>query len=300
MTAIRAAQPLEASSLPKEPFASLCHDYINGLCRRGDRCPRPHHLCEPTDSSSQISSHASYLPTTNILKDQARRTVHENIGFEDDGPGLLSTHGPRHNNDHINIRDIQILPTADEILSLRRPYMPKKDKYNYTIGGVARLIDLHFRHLRYDNTEPIIDICYHACQYLTRTSPDSISSDYDGHMQTPRGLQYSLFHSVNLFETQFREARGVSFRISYACPPGLRGNKLHKSTCLQEGMLAALIGIDPSVSTLSISFVEVLRRESTMAMSQRNGNDLRGKLSLLWPNTYSDSRSIMPRHTRRS
>ena len=35
--------------------------------------------------------------------------------FENDGPGTRSAKGPRHNNDRVDIMDIQILPTTDEV-----------------------------------------------------------------------------------------------------------------------------------------------------------------------------------------
>jgi hypothetical protein len=46
--------------------------------------------------------------------------------FDNDDPGYLSINGPQHDNDHVNIQDIEILPTTDEILAVNRPpWMPK-------------------------------------------------------------------------------------------------------------------------------------------------------------------------------
>jgi len=39
-------------------------------------------------------------------------------------PGMLFEQGPRHDNDHENIRDIKILPTAEKIQSHRLKYLP--------------------------------------------------------------------------------------------------------------------------------------------------------------------------------
>lgn len=276
MAGIRAAEPLNTSSLPQEPLSSLCPDYINGFCRRGDHCPLSHLLCELNPSSSQTSPNVLQQRRDNVLSNEPRRTLHDRVDFETDGPGQLSAFGPRHDNDDAYIQNIRILPTTDEILSLRRPYMPQKDGYSHAHNGVARLVDLNFRHLRYDSTEPIIDVCYHASQFLTTTPSNLQSLNYDDRMQTPRNIGYSLFRDVEIFEIQFREARGLSVRVSFSCPEGLRGNKMHKSTCLEEGMLAALVGFDQVGATVSVCFMEVLRRESTMAMKQRNGNELKG------------------------
>ena len=276
MAGIRAAEPVNASTLPRAPLSSLCPDYISGFCRRGDHCPFSHLLCQLDPTSSQTLRQVIQQRQDNVLSNGPRRTLHDRADFDTDGPGHLSEFGPRHDNDDAYIQNIQILPTMNEILSLRRPYMPEKDGYSHAQGGVARLVDLNFRHLRYDSTEPIIDVCYHASQFLITMPSNLESSNYDDRMQTPRNRQYSLFRDVKIFEVQFREWKGLSFRVSFSCPEGLRGNKMHKSTCLEEGMLAALVGFDQVGATVSVCFMEVLRRESTMAMKQRNGNELRG------------------------
>ena len=276
MAQIRAAEPLDETSLPEKPLASLCFDYVNGFCRRGDLCPRPHLLCRIEPSSSQSASHIVPCQSSNTLSSEPRRTAHDRAGFETDGPGHLSAYGPRHDNDHVNIQDIQILPTTDEILALRRPYMPEKDQYSEVHCGLRRVTDHQFRHLRYDNIEPVIDVCYHACQCLTGKSEGVKPSAEDDRMLTPKGVRYSLFCDVSIFETSFHATKGLSVRVSFSCPEGLRGNKMHKSTCLEEGMLTALIGYDDVASTVFVCFMEVLRRESTLAMKQRTGNESRG------------------------
>lgn len=276
MTDIRAAEPLDVSSLPCKPFSALCPDYVSGFCRQGDQCSRLHLLCEVQPTLPKSPCRAFPYQRSNVLNAEPRRTQHDNVGLESDGPGHLSAYGPRHDNDHVDIQDIQILPTADEILASRRPYMPEKDQYSHLHVGLARSADLHFRHLRYDNTESLIDVCYHACQCLTATPAGPEPAVYEDRMQTPRGIQYSLFRNIDIFEVSFHATKGLSFRVSFSCPEGLRGNRMHKSTCLEEGMLAALIGYNDIASEISVCFMEVVRRESTMAMKQRNGNELRG------------------------
>ena len=276
MADIKAAEPLNASSLPRQPLSSLCRDFVDGFCRRGDQCNLSHLICEYHSVEQPTSSHISHHPRSNVLSSEPRRTLHAKVEFDTDGPGHLSAFGPRHDNDHASIHNVQTLPTTDEVLSLRRPYMPEKDGNSRGLGGVQRLVDLNFRHLRYDNTEPIIDVCYHAIQYLSAVGSVDGSPDYDDRMQTQRNIEYSLFRDVEIFEAQFREGKGLSIRVSFACPEGLRGKKMNKSTCLEEGMLTALIGFDQLEGTVSVCFLEVLRRESTMAMKQRNGNELRG------------------------
>ncbi|RHZ77870.1 hypothetical protein Glove_169g29 [Diversispora epigaea] len=70
-----------------------------------------------------------------------------------DPPGELSVHGPRHNNDFAEISKISIIPTKDEILCKREPYLPVvsgNDDLHHLPKGAARLLDRQFRLLRED------------------------------------------------------------------------------------------------------------------------------------------------------
>lgn len=76
------------------------------------------------DSTDILAAQTSSLHV-NYLSLEQRPT---NLYFDADDPGHLSVYGPRHDNDHTNIRDIQILPTTDEIFAIQRPpWIPKKE-----------------------------------------------------------------------------------------------------------------------------------------------------------------------------
>ena len=276
MDTIQAADPVNTSTLPRLPLSSLCWDHLNGLCRQGEHCSRAHTLCEVVSEPTKQEPPA-LGSKPNILSLEPRRSPYDRKEFEIDGPGHISGDGPRHDNDHANIAHIKVLPTTDEILSLRRPYMPLKDYASHVAGGVPKLTDLHFRHLRYDNVESINDVCYHSIQKLVTMGLELKLCDYDNFMQTPYGNKYSMFRDVKFVEAQFHDRRSLTFRVSFSCPKALRGRAIQKSSCLQEGMLAALVGYDPDKSRVSVSFVETVRCESTMAMSHSTKNDLRGQ-----------------------
>ena len=65
-----------------------------------------------------------------------------------DFPGTRSEEGPRHDNDHEYIEDIQVLPTAQEISSDRIEYLPLHDPSRNHLRGAKGLLDRHFRLLR--------------------------------------------------------------------------------------------------------------------------------------------------------
>ncbi|RHZ73578.1 hypothetical protein Glove_230g78 [Diversispora epigaea] len=67
--------------------------------------------------------------------------------------GELSANGSRHNNDFAEISRISIIPTTDEILCKRDPYLPVvsgNDDLHHLPKGAARLLDRQFRLLRED------------------------------------------------------------------------------------------------------------------------------------------------------
>ncbi len=276
MTGIKAGR-LQPSTLPHVPLESLCIDFVNGFCRRGEKCLKSHEICVIPNEMTP----APHLNTeTNFLSLNPRTIPSNKRPFDDDGPGALSRYGPRHDNDHVEIKDISILPTTDEILCRRLPYMPRKDPHtaHRHYCGQERLLDTHFRHLRYENTEPIIDACYHASQRLSQLVSEPKVLDYDDRMVTARGFRYSLFRDVAFEEISFNAQKGVSLRLSFACPKGLRGSRLEITKHLEEGMLVALTGLDDK-DGLSTIFMEIWQRQSTNAMRPRTGNDLRGGFS---------------------
>ena len=275
-TGIKAGR-LPPSTLPRLDLASLCMDFVNGFCRRGEKCSKSHEICVVPNEATL----APHLNTQNNFLSLDPRAIPPNKHlFDDDGPGNLSRYGPRHDNDHVEIKDISILPTTDEILCRRLPYMPRKDPYtaHRHYCGEERLLDTHFRHLRYENTEPIIDACYDASQRLSRLVSEPKVLDYDDRMVTARRFRYSLFRDVAFEEITFNAQKGVSLRLSFACPKGLRGSRLETTKHLEEGMLVALIGLDDK-DGLSTIFMEIWQRQSTNAMRPRTGNDLRGNFS---------------------
>ncbi|GBC01063.1 hypothetical protein RclHR1_04050006 [Rhizophagus clarus] len=73
-----------------------------------------------------------------------------------DPPGELSKYGKRHDNDFVEISQISIIPTNDEILCERPPFLPSfRYSLHFLPDGAARLLDTQFRLLREDLLNPI-------------------------------------------------------------------------------------------------------------------------------------------------
>ena len=288
MTSIRAGF-LPATSLRELPVSALCADYLGGFCRRGDKCHRVHDICAVAGADNQDVQKSDNLNApTNFLSQSPRLVQTDQCVFDSDGPGALSCKGARHDNDHLDIYDIQILPTMDEILCRRPPYMPQKDDHtpHRYAPGQRRLMDVNFRQLRYDNTEVIIDACYHASQILVASAFQPQRSDYDDRMQTPQGFQYSLYRNIKFESARFHESQGMHIRTSFSCPEALRSRRIISSGRLESGMLVALVGYDKVSETLSTTFMIVDLCQSTDAMKPMTGDHSRGLRVLLFPLKY--------------
>ena len=151
-----------------------------------------------------------------------------NLYFDADGLGHLSVNGPHHDNDHTNIPDIQILPTTDEILAVQRPpWMPKKSlaEAHFLSAGPPRLLDTLFRHLRYDSTESIRDICYDAAPLLTLLAKGVLHGQ-GARQETPSGNRCFLYQNVRIEELLAHEHEGLLVRASYSCPKPMRGQQI--------------------------------------------------------------------------
>lgn len=234
----------------------------------------------PRQTASGTTSPHFITRHVNFLSPEPRPVT---TAFDHDGPGTKSPHGPRHDNDHVSIKDIQILPTTDEILSTDRPYMPKKNlnEPHFLVNGPMRHFDILFRHFRYDSTETIRDICYRASQNLA-SAPNEIIMPPEPRQETPAGNQYFEYQGVRMEEINAEEKKGMIIRLSYDCPEFMRGNFMHNCGRFQEGMLCALVCLDDS-SELSIIFMEIHQRQSTTSMDTLGGLGKRAAVELSFP-----------------
>lgn len=289
LTNIRGAS-IQKSGLRKKSAFQLCPKFLAGSCRSHDSYSASHEICEivgvdfePTKPQLDCNS--------NYLSKNPRVTPFNGRVLDYDGPGQLSKAGPRHQNDHVNIQDIAILPTVDEILSLRTPYLPKKDakEPHHLPIGQSRLIDISFRQLRYDCTESIIDICYHACQCLISSGLAML--DHETYKKTPMGKQYLLFQDVSFTHSQ-HEPKGTMIDVRFSCPQNIREENSFAFKELEQGMLAALIGLDKEETGISITFLEIQAINSTEGLGMNDEDDLRGKCSCFTSVTCSNPSSI--------
>ncbi len=96
-------------------------------------------------------------------------------------PGELSKYNKRHDNDFKDISKISIIPTKEEILSDRLPFLPYSLPYapHFLPDGAAKLLDTQFRLLREDMLNPIRESISSLVTMLSKNWNISFNSFYD-------------------------------------------------------------------------------------------------------------------------
>ena len=113
-------------------------------------------------SLAKIRNFLSYgtdMPSVDMAEKKPQQNPNGQVTFDlrQDGPGTLSSEGPRHDNDHKDFTKIMILPTAEEVHSERAEYLPLKDLSKSHVGGIKAVLDRNFRLLREDTVGQLRD-----------------------------------------------------------------------------------------------------------------------------------------------
>jgi hypothetical protein len=151
-------------------------------------------------------------------------------------PGTLSSVGPRHDNDHASIVDIKILPTSEEIFSVRQEYLPALNPDQWHVPGIRGLLDRNFRLVREDTVEHMRAIIQHEIEDMSHTDRRSSIKE-----------NYFCYRYLYLEQILF-DRRGFKFVVRINQPSSYKTlNKAQRrqvwqnSKRLQEGALVCAI-----------------------------------------------------------
>lgn len=134
------------------------------------------------------------------------------FALDRDLPGDQSKGGRRHDNDHTDACNIQIMPTSDEIRASRSEYLPTADQHDWHLPGVAGLLDRNFRLLREDTVGQLRDAIRHELDASYRHSRGA-------NAEGSRKLTYENVLAVAL---SFSMWQGLLVTIRFEQPPHLR------------------------------------------------------------------------------
>ncbi|KAK3637261.1 hypothetical protein LTR56_013799 [Elasticomyces elasticus] len=174
-------------------------------------------------------------------------------------PGNLSEHGPRHDNDHADIRKISILPTLREIQSTRDEYLPLADPQDWHVSGLQGLLDRHFRLLREDTVGQLRDAARFEWERL-----------HDPQAQRPKqqGARTFVYRNVAVSGFAFDSYNGLEFAFSFDQPKELQTMTLAYRREWWEG--SRRLGADTLLCLLSAGGSAAFFMVSPSPMRPRN------------------------------
>ncbi|KAK5105870.1 hypothetical protein LTR62_001957 [Meristemomyces frigidus] len=128
-------------------------------------------------------------------------------------PGVLSEEGVRHDNDHIDIRKVSILPTLQEIQSSRNEYLPSTDPKEWHFSGMLGLVDRNFRLLREDTVGQLRDAAKFELERLQNPHGET-----DRNKAKRQGARTNVYDDVYIRSVAFDEYQGAQLAICFAQP----------------------------------------------------------------------------------
>jgi hypothetical protein len=198
-------------------------------------------------------------------RDSALDIRYQQHEFLVDPPGELSNSGPRHDNDSARIAKISILPTKDEVLCLRDPYLPINDiAAPHFLDGAARLLDINFRLLREDMIGPLRNAVNVILQKLLPNVPISKQLSHQNHLREPNIVSTRLYFDVVVESAEFVKKDGLKFQLrlrqprqTYGHQEETRRNYWEATRSLDKGSLLCLISSAPDF----VCFLTVVEKQ---------------------------------------
>ncbi|ESZ93857.1 hypothetical protein SBOR_5754 [Sclerotinia borealis F-4128] len=161
---------------------------------------------------------------------------------------IILPHG-RHDNDHMDITDIKILPTEEEIRSEAMEFLPSTDldQPHFLVDHAARLLDTHFRLLRHDIFGELKS-ALGGLILAIETEPSLLGNPKFNDIANIRAHSYL---KAQVADITFNHRLGLKVHVSFAHPPQLtkkspseRRKWWDESKRLAEGVLLCLLSFN--------------------------------------------------------
>ena len=229
------------------------------------------------------TSRGIYAPSGAPKASFAKPTFH----LKKDGPGDLSSEGPRHDNDFQDIRRIEIMPTTSEISCRRAEYLPGIDSSTWHLQGRDGSLDRQFRLLREDTVGQLRDA---VRQEIEREDTQSI--DQASKSRYKQVALRHVYHNAALRTIELLEREGLALTYQLAQPAALREKSTAErsawwstSNRLSEGALVCLLD-----SRKSVIFCSVVSNGMSTERPGSNKNSTTSKVMPSNLNLYQDKK----------
>ncbi|KAF8959737.1 hypothetical protein BDZ97DRAFT_1666780 [Flammula alnicola] len=165
-----------------------------------------------------------------------------------EGPGDLRARGRRHDNDLVDVCDIRVAPTNEELMCRLPPFLPGNffsAPHPAPPDSMQRLLDIQFRLLREELTAPLrsaVQLVYDDLKSVSskRTKLTELllsnGGRYRGLADSQDSLMFNVYTGVR-FISLVPDWRGISTNIFIDTPPGrARSNAPGKRAAFWESM----------------------------------------------------------------
>ncbi|CRG91157.1 Helicase required for RNAi-mediated heterochromatin assembly 1 [Talaromyces islandicus] len=186
-----------------------------------------------------------------------------------DFPGELSRFGPRHDNDHAVISNIQILPTISEVFSDERPDFLPTRAHRHHQSGIRRLLDSQFRLLREDTCGLLRDSVRLILAYwrIFAHNPDWVLKRRILREKSPTPIR--IFSNAKIQRLKSDEIKGIEIHVEFdqvdrlrCMSPSHRGQWWRDSGALKErGQIVALLDGEQEEKNVKLIFLLVTKRQ---------------------------------------
>ncbi|KAF9280320.1 hypothetical protein BGZ74_002628, partial [Mortierella antarctica] len=146
-----------------------------------------------------------------------------------DPPGALSTDGPRHDNDYVEISEINILPTQQEITCSRQPCLPSNgvpDAPHFLAHGWKRQVDIHFRLYREDMMDSVrksMTSFLDALQHTPFGEEDRLLKNKELRKVIDGNVSLNVYGNVEVFGMIMDKNTGGNIELGFSQPPQILG-----------------------------------------------------------------------------
>ena len=226
-----AQQPAEYSALQTRKWIQ----YIRLRLETGDALPLP------TEPQTAPGTRAEFVLPKNL-------------------PGTLSAQGARHDNDDPDITKITILPSQDEILSVRGEYLPTTDSSSFHRPGILGRLDREFRLLREDTVGQLRDEVRVQLKKIQRAGNQAALS------RQKNSLRTYTYHEAHPVSTSFNWRNGLNLLVRFRQPAPKSTQRARQdwwmhSKRLQPGALICIISSNGAVLFCVVSDQTVVSAE---------------------------------------
>lgn len=207
-----------------------------------------------------------------------------------DPPGESSVLKARHDNDRVEISDINILPTQQEITCIRAPFLPLngvRDAPHFLTHGWKRQLDTHFRLCREDMIDPLRQSVKSFLVALRQTpigEEDRLLDHKELRKLLNDNANLNVYGNAMLFSINTDKNAGGNIELGFSQPPQIQGAEKRqraefwersKNRIMLDGLICLVsrvegqVGGEQAASTEKVQIVlAVITRRETESLAK--------------------------------